>query len=167
MLVLLIMFIITIPLQTHAVKIDLPGIWKPVLVDPVKNKVVIDEGGRVLWNGQAVDLAGLADALQRSQEMRPLPELHIQPVAEAPYALAFDQTGQLIAGLGTTTGAGRLVEIAANGAVRSLGSGFSFPLGLGTDPRGYLYIADLVDNVVYRSTNSARGNHVYVPLVRR
>lgn len=87
MLVLLIMFIVTIPLQTHAVKIDLPqGIIDRPPVEPVRNKIVIDEGGRVLWNGRVVELAGLADALRRSQDVRPLPELHIKPVAEAPYA---------------------------------------------------------------------------------
>ena len=87
MLVLLIMFIVTIPIQTHSVKMDLPGtITPPPIVEPLKNKIVIDERGGVLWNGRAVDLTGLSDALRRSQDVRPAPELHIQPVAEAPYA---------------------------------------------------------------------------------
>ncbi len=50
MLVLLIMFIITIPIQTHAVKVDLPG-TPPVperIVDPVKNRIEVDRGGAVL-----------------------------------------------------------------------------------------------------------------------
>lgn len=47
MLVLLIMFIITIPIQTHAVKIDLPQNAPPTNtpIDPVKNKVAIDSAG--------------------------------------------------------------------------------------------------------------------------
>ena len=51
MLVLLIMFIITIPIQTHAVKLDLPvddGKSTPPPVDPVKNKVVITPDGQIL-----------------------------------------------------------------------------------------------------------------------
>ena len=54
MLVLLIMFIITIPLQTHAVKLDLPQQQQnqtPPPIDPVKNKIVITQAGAVLWNG--------------------------------------------------------------------------------------------------------------------
>ena len=61
MLVLLIMFIITIPIQTHAVKIDLPQSAPPSdnVVDPVKNKVAIDAGGVISWNGAPIDLLTL------------------------------------------------------------------------------------------------------------
>ena len=58
MLVLLIMFIITIPIQTHAVKLDLPvnqPNQPPPPIDPVKNKVVINAQDQVLWNGAPVD----------------------------------------------------------------------------------------------------------------
>ena len=52
MLVLLIMFIITIPIQTHAVKIDLPVPTDAESnVDPEKNKVMIDPAGTITWNG--------------------------------------------------------------------------------------------------------------------
>ena len=54
MLVLLIMFIITIPSQTHAVKLDLPVNQQnqpPPPIEPVKNKVVINAQDQVLWNG--------------------------------------------------------------------------------------------------------------------
>ena len=51
MLVLLIMFIITIPPQTHAVKVDLPVNNTPVAVQPDKNKITIDPTGQVAWNG--------------------------------------------------------------------------------------------------------------------
>ena len=61
MLVLLIMFIITIPVQTHAVKIDLPiPTDSKSNVDPEKNKVMIDPAGTITWNGSPVDLAQLA-----------------------------------------------------------------------------------------------------------
>ncbi len=90
MLVLLIMFIITIPIQTHAVKLDLPQNTQnqtPPPVDPVKNKVVITAAGAVLWNGTPVNLQQLRQYLDVSQQMNPIPELHLQPEAEAPYGL--------------------------------------------------------------------------------
>ena len=90
MLVLLIMFIITIPPQTHAVKIDLPvndpnDITPPV--DPERNKIVIDRAGAVLWNGAPVDLVTLRQYLDITTTIRPTPELHIQPDPEARYEL--------------------------------------------------------------------------------
>jgi biopolymer transport protein ExbD len=90
MLVLLIMFIITIPIQTHAVKLDLPQDQpnqQPPPVDPIKNKVVITPQGQVLWNGQQVDLITLRQYLDVSQQMNPIPELHLQPDPNARYEL--------------------------------------------------------------------------------
>jgi biopolymer transport protein ExbD len=88
MLVLLIMFIITIPLQTHAVKLDLPvnsDTNTPPPIDPVKNKIVITPEGAVLWNGEAVDLVRLRQYLDLTQTMNPVPELHLQPDQNARY----------------------------------------------------------------------------------
>lgn len=89
MLVLLIMFIITIPIQTHAVKLDLPQNNNSVTppIDPVKNKVVISTAGQVLWNGAPVDLVTLRQYLDLTQQMNPIPELHLQPEATARYEL--------------------------------------------------------------------------------
>ncbi len=90
MLVLLIMFIITIPIQTHAVKLDLPQATNdpnPPPVDPVKNKVVITQGGEVLWNASPVQLTQLRQYLDISQQMNPVPELHLQPEPMARYDL--------------------------------------------------------------------------------
>jgi biopolymer transport protein ExbD len=90
MLVLLIMFIITIPIQTHAVKLDLPQDQPnqtPPPVDPVKNKVVITPEGQVLWNGAPVDLVTLRQYLDLTQQMNPIPELHLQPDPNARYEL--------------------------------------------------------------------------------
>ena len=88
MLVLLIMFIITIPIQTHAVKIDLPvndpnAVAPPI--DPVKNKITIDPAGVVYWNGAPIDLVTLRQFLDRTRAMNPEPELHVQPDANARY----------------------------------------------------------------------------------
>jgi len=90
MLVLLIMFIITIPIQTHAVKLDLPvdqTNTPPPPIDPVKNKVVITAGGQILWNGTPVDQQQLRQYLELSQQIQPIPELHLQPEPGARYEL--------------------------------------------------------------------------------
>jgi biopolymer transport protein ExbD len=90
MLVLLIMFIITIPIQTHAVKLDLPQDQpnqQPPPIDPVKNKIVISPADQVLWNGQPIDLARLRQYLDVTQTMNPVPELHLQPEPMARYEL--------------------------------------------------------------------------------
>ena len=89
MLVLLIMFIITIPIQTHAVKLDLPvdnpDNVTPPPIDPVKNKIVVQPNGEVLWNGTPVDLVTLRQYLDITTTMTPTPELHLQPHPEARY----------------------------------------------------------------------------------
>ena len=88
LLVLLIMFIITIPIQTHAVKLDLPQSQPndtPPPVDPIKNKVVITEAGAILWNGTPVSPLQLRQYLDVSQQMDPVPELHLQPEPTARY----------------------------------------------------------------------------------
>lgn len=87
MLVLLIMFIITIPIQTHSVGIDLPGPAKelPIRMDPVKNKVTIDAGGLIRWNGTAIDRSMLRRYLAASLRMPVEPELQFEPDAAARY----------------------------------------------------------------------------------
>ncbi|MBX9925604.1 MAG: biopolymer transporter ExbD [Hyphomicrobiaceae bacterium] len=81
MLVLLIMFIITIPIQTHAVKIDLPtpDPNPQNAVEPDKNKIFIDSAGTILWNGTPVDLAQLDVFLQQTKTLPVEPELQIEP----------------------------------------------------------------------------------------
>ncbi|PZQ20196.1 MAG: biopolymer transporter ExbD [Sphingopyxis macrogoltabida] len=86
MLVLLIMFIITIPVQTHAVKIDLPiPNDSQSTVDPEKNKVMIDAAGTITWNGTPVDLAQLANYLEQTKALPVEPELQVQPDPYARY----------------------------------------------------------------------------------
>ena len=90
MLVLLIMFIITIPIQTHAVKLDLPvnqNNQPPPPIDTVKNKVVVSSDGKILWNGAPVSQEQLRQYLDITQQMNPIPELHLQPDATARYEL--------------------------------------------------------------------------------
>ncbi|MBM7407276.1 MULTISPECIES: ExbD/TolR family protein [Sphingomonas] len=87
LLVLLIMFIITIPIQTHAVKVDLPqpDDRNVVTVDPQKNKIAITADGVVTWNGATVDEVTLRQYLDQTAAMSPEPELHFQPDANARY----------------------------------------------------------------------------------
>ena len=84
LLVLIIMFIITIPLQSHAVKIDLPG--KSALTpDPLRNLLTIAPDGVARWNGTAADDATLMATLRATVAMRPQPELHLRPDGQARY----------------------------------------------------------------------------------
>lgn len=87
MLVLLIMFIITIPVQTHAVKLDLPAPTNtpPPPILPTKNEVAVLNTDQILWNGTPVDLATLRSYLDQSQTLSPIPELHIRPAQDARY----------------------------------------------------------------------------------
>lgn len=98
MLVLLIMFIITIPIQTHAVKVDLPvndpNAVKPP-VDPIKNKIAIDPAGTITWNGAPVNETLLRQYLDTSATMSPEPELQFQPDPATRYEVV-DQTLALI-----------------------------------------------------------------------
>ena len=90
MLVLLIMFIITIPIQTHAGKIDLPvnnPDQTPPPVDPIKNKVSVDPAGTITWNGSPIDQTTLRLYLERTKAMSPEPELHVQPDPQARYVV--------------------------------------------------------------------------------
>lgn len=90
MLVLLIMLIITIPIQSHAVKLDLP-VSDPnppeTIIDPVKNIVVVSANGDILWNGNPVSQPQLRAYLDATQQMPVIPELHLQPDSTARYGL--------------------------------------------------------------------------------
>lgn len=88
MLVLLIMFIITIPVATHAVNIDLPNPAAPppdVVIKRDKNKVVIMPNNDILWNGSSVTVNQLTGLLKSTLAIKPEPELQFQPDAQAPY----------------------------------------------------------------------------------
>ena len=91
MLVLLIMFIITIPVATHAVNIDLPSpsaTPPDTVIKRDKNKVIITPGGEVQWNGTALNNSQLVSALKATLAMKPEPELQFQPDPQAPYDMS-------------------------------------------------------------------------------
>ena len=86
MLVLLLMFIITIPLQTHAVKIDLPAACPSCPeIRGDTNTITVDAAGQVAWNETAVSMPNLRTTLLRTQRMDPVPELHLLPDPGARY----------------------------------------------------------------------------------
>jgi len=87
MLVLLIMLIITIPMQLHSVNLDMPVSKPPIkTVDPVVFAINIDAAGVVSLNGKAVESrAALEDAFTQASTMEPQPELHIKSDAKAKY----------------------------------------------------------------------------------
>jgi biopolymer transport protein ExbD len=89
MLVLLIMFIITLPIQTHAVKLDLPvnNNTPPPPIQPLKNTVGVTAQNVVTWNGNPITMDQLRTYLEVTQQMNPVPELHLQPDATARYEL--------------------------------------------------------------------------------
>ncbi|MGF7153829.1 ExbD/TolR family protein [Novosphingobium gossypii] len=92
MLCLLIMFIMSIPVATHSIDIDLPVATPPTdtppPIDPVKNKVVLTKDSMILWNGTQIDQGRLIQSLEATTHMNPEPELQFQPEPEASYELS-------------------------------------------------------------------------------
>src|SRR5262245_591961 len=78
MLVLLVIFIITAPLLTHAVKLDLPkASSQPNLTRPDHIAISIKADGGLFWNGERLDRAGLRERLSAASKQAPQPELHL------------------------------------------------------------------------------------------
>ncbi len=88
LLVLLIMFIITIPVMTHAVKLDMPRPDNSPAADtnPEVIDLLIDFDGTILWNGTVVPSVDTLDGyFRREAQKDPQPELHINPNKRAAY----------------------------------------------------------------------------------
>ena len=85
LLVLIIMFIITVPIQTDAVKLDLPQKSVVLPTNGVSNLLTISPDGTARWNGAAADDATLMATLRESGAMKPQPELHLRPDSMARY----------------------------------------------------------------------------------
>ncbi len=87
MLVMLVMLIITLPIQTHAVKLDMPRPTNqppPKIEIPVVN-LSVDFDGTILWNGTPVDRATLDSYLLNASQADPQPEIHLNPNKLAKY----------------------------------------------------------------------------------
>jgi len=88
MLVLLVIFIITAPLLTHAVKIDLPqASSQPLPEKPEVISVSIDGSGKMYWNDTPMVQGELAMKLQQIAKQEPQPELHIRADKETRYQI--------------------------------------------------------------------------------
>ncbi len=88
MLVLLVIFIITAPLLTHAVKIDLPqASSQPLPEEPKVISIAIDGAGRMYWNDAPMVQGELKAKLQQVAETKPQPELHIRADKETRYQI--------------------------------------------------------------------------------
>ena len=104
LLVLLIMFIITIPVATHSIDIDLPQGNPPptdIQIDPIKNKLVLTTADQILWNAEVIDAGQLRTILQETTTMAVEPELQFEPEANASYELSA-KVLQIIKGSGVT-----------------------------------------------------------------
>ena len=104
LLVLLIMFIITIPVATHSVDIDLPQGNPPppdTPIDPVKNKLLITPSDQILWNGDQINAGQLVTLLEETKGMTPEPELQFEPFGQAGYERS-SQVLQIIKASGVT-----------------------------------------------------------------
>ena len=86
MLVLLIIFIMTIPVMNHAVKLDLPrAASQPDDVKPETINLAIDADGKVFWNNEQLDESQLATRIADAAKVTPQPELHLRADRTTPY----------------------------------------------------------------------------------
>ena len=87
MLVLLIMLIITIPVQLHSINLDMPtGTPPPAIKKPTIVRIDIDARNVVRWNDKTLtDRAELDALLLQSSQQQPQPEVHIKPQGKAKY----------------------------------------------------------------------------------
>jgi biopolymer transport protein ExbD len=87
MLVLLVMLIITIPIQLHSVNVEMPaGTPPPQAVEPLVVKIEITRTNQMLWNGELLaDQSALEARLQAASQQREQPEVHVQPDNAARY----------------------------------------------------------------------------------
>ena len=90
LLVLLIVFVMSIPVATQEVPIHLPAIGTPpkLPTNPIKNKVVVTADGAILWNGSAISTEELTAQLQQARRLPTEPELQYEPEALASYDLS-------------------------------------------------------------------------------
>ncbi|MDB5776380.1 MAG: biopolymer transporter ExbD [Herbaspirillum sp.] len=101
MLVLLIIFIMTIPVMNHAVKIDLPRASnQPDDAKPESINLSIDAGGKIYWNNDTIDMNQLNQRIVAAAQKQPQPELHLRAERTTPYekvaqVMAAAQTGGL------------------------------------------------------------------------
>jgi biopolymer transport protein ExbD len=88
MLVLLVMLIITIPIQLHSVTLEMPVGAPPTnLIKPEKIQIDIDGNSTVYWQGLPVNAAELDEKMQTVAVLNPQPEVHVRPNKTSSYAV--------------------------------------------------------------------------------
>jgi biopolymer transport protein ExbD len=87
LLVLLVMLIITIPIQLHSVNMEMPGgLPPPMATEPLVVRIEVTAQNQLLWNGEALSgRAMLAQRLQVAAQLSIQPEIHIHPARSAKY----------------------------------------------------------------------------------
>ena len=90
LLVLLVMLILTVPIDSHSLEIDLPR--RGGEANPVKNTLAVTTEGQVLWNGASVTDGQLAGSLALVRRMTPEPEVQFRPDPNARY----DRTAKVL-----------------------------------------------------------------------
>ena len=85
MLVLLVLLIVTLPIQTHAVKVDMPSGTPPPTVQPPPVNLAVDFDGTVSWNGTIVDRGTMDSYFKDAARQNPQPEIHIHANRLASY----------------------------------------------------------------------------------
>jgi biopolymer transport protein ExbD len=86
MLVLLVIFMVTAPLLTHAVRIELPRASSEVNVVERENiQLSIDREGKAYWNGEPLAAEAWRLRMRAAAQLDPQPELHIHADGDVPY----------------------------------------------------------------------------------
>jgi len=94
MLVLLVIFIVTAPLLTHAVKVELPrASSQPNVTKPDNVQLAISAEGHVFWNGEVLDRSGWRSRMDAAAGQEPPPEVHIR----ADGAVAYRKVAEVMA----------------------------------------------------------------------
>ncbi len=89
MLVMLVMLIITIPIMTHATKLDMPTNRNPppLIERPEVIDLEIDFDGTIVYNGTVVSMDQLESFLRQQAGKDPQPEIHLRPDRRARYGV--------------------------------------------------------------------------------
>jgi biopolymer transport protein ExbD len=91
MLVLLVVFIVTAPLLTHSIKVNLPqAAAQPTPDKPETVTLSIDGNGQFFWNSRAVERAALSQQIRLAAQQQPQPTLHVRADRDTRYQLIAD-----------------------------------------------------------------------------
>ena len=90
LLVLLVMLIITIPVATHSIDVDLTPMEVSIAPDPISNRVGIGADGTLTWNGSPISDGQLVTLITETKAMPVIPEIRFNPSANASYQRSDD-----------------------------------------------------------------------------